>query len=54
MESVLVENCNSFSGMKRFKGDSFHTSRWDYSKDLRGKRVAVIGTGATASQVPKC
>jgi cation diffusion facilitator CzcD-associated flavoprotein CzcO len=37
-------------GMERFQGDSFHTSRWDYDVDLEGKRVGVIGTGATAVQ----
>ncbi|MFN9938675.1 MAG: flavin-containing monooxygenase [bacterium] len=38
-------------GMERFRGQSFHTSRWDYSVDLAGKRVGIIGTGATAVQV---
>ncbi|MBS04377.1 MAG: monooxygenase [Gammaproteobacteria bacterium] len=38
-------------GMTSFKGDSFHTSRWDYNVDLAGKRVGIIGTGATAVQV---
>ena len=38
-------------GMQSFKGDSFHTSRWDYNVDLEGKRVGIIGTGATAVQV---
>ena len=28
-----------------------HTARWDHSVDLRGKRVGVIGTGASAIQV---
>lgn len=37
-------------GMETFKGDSFHTSRWNYNVDLRGKRVGIIGTGATAVQ----
>ena len=37
-------------GMQSFKGDSFHTSRWDYNIDLEGKRVGIIGTGATAVQ----
>ena len=38
----------------RFDGRSFHSSRWDHSLDLRGKRVAVIGTGASAVQfVPR-
>ena len=37
-------------GMETFKGESFHTSRWDYRVDLKGKRVGIIGTGATAIQ----
>ena len=39
------------AGMETFLGDSFHTSRWDYDIDLTGKRVGIIGTGATAVQV---
>src|SRR5271167_1517194 len=38
------------AGMEKFKGDSFHTSRWNYNLDLRGKTVGIIGTGATAVQ----
>jgi cation diffusion facilitator CzcD-associated flavoprotein CzcO len=37
-------------GFDRFDGHSFHSSRWDHEYDLRGKRVAVIGTGASAVQ----
>ena len=37
-------------GMETFAGESFHTSRWDYNVDLRGKTVGIIGTGATAVQ----
>ena len=37
-------------GMQSFAGDSFHTSRWDYNIDLKGKWVGIIGTGATAVQ----
>jgi cyclohexanone monooxygenase len=37
-------------GMETFQGQSFHTSRWDYNIDLNGKRVGIIGTGATAVQ----
>ena len=37
-------------GMETFQGDSFHTSRWNYDVDLEGKRVGIIGTGATAVQ----
>jgi cation diffusion facilitator CzcD-associated flavoprotein CzcO len=38
-------------GRDKFKGDSFHTARWPKQPvDLAGKRVAVIGTGATGVQ----
>jgi cation diffusion facilitator CzcD-associated flavoprotein CzcO len=33
-----------------FQGHSFHSARWDHDYDLRGKRAAVIGTGASAVQ----
>ena len=36
--------------METFQGESFHTSRWDYDVDLEGKRIGIIGTGATAVQ----
>ena len=38
------------NGMDKFKGEAFHTSRWNYHVDLAGKRVGIIGTGATAVQ----
>jgi cyclohexanone monooxygenase len=38
-------------GLDTFAGPLFHTARWDHSVDLIGKRVAVIGTGASAIQV---
>ncbi|MEV5572534.1 NAD(P)/FAD-dependent oxidoreductase [Spirillospora sp. NPDC052269] len=37
-------------GMERFKGAAFHSAEWDHDVDLTGKRVAVIGTGASAIQ----
>ena len=37
-------------GLNTFTGESFHSSRWRHDLDLRGKRVAVIGTGASAIQ----
>jgi cation diffusion facilitator CzcD-associated flavoprotein CzcO len=41
-------------GLADFKGKVFHSSTWDHDYDLSGKRVAVIGTGASALQfVPK-
>ncbi|MGZ6745008.1 MAG: flavin-containing monooxygenase [Nocardioides sp.] len=41
-------------GIGDFAGELFHSARWDHDVDLTGKRVAVIGTGASAIQiVPK-
>lgn len=37
-------------GIDRFQGKSFHSADWDHDYDLDGKRVAVIGTGASAIQ----
>lgn len=37
-------------GLDSFAGDVFHSSRWNHALDLTGKRVAVIGTGASAIQ----
>lgn len=41
----------AFPGLEQFGGPVFHTARWDARAELRGKRVAVIGTGASAIQV---
>ncbi|MCB1647411.1 MAG: NAD(P)/FAD-dependent oxidoreductase [Pseudomonadales bacterium] len=38
-------------GMESFRGESFHTAKWDRSASLKGKKVGVIGTGASAAQV---
>ncbi|MEA2355292.1 MAG: hypothetical protein QOD61_1421 [Solirubrobacteraceae bacterium] len=38
------------AGIEAFAGRSFHSAEWDHSYDLRGKRVAVVGTGASAVQ----
>lgn len=37
-------------GLDTFAGKVFHSARWDHGHDLRGRRVAVIGTGASAIQ----
>jgi cation diffusion facilitator CzcD-associated flavoprotein CzcO len=37
-------------GRERFQGRLFHSARWDHAYDLAGRRVAVIGTGASAIQ----
>ncbi|KAI1477690.1 FAD/NAD(P)-binding domain-containing protein [Daldinia eschscholtzii] len=54
-------------GIEGFKGDAFHTARWDYDvtggsqeevfpelSKLKDKRVGIVGTGATAIQVVPC
>jgi len=38
-------------GVESFAGTVMHTARWDHDVDLSGKRVAIIGTGASAVQV---
>lgn len=40
----------SISGIESFKGTLFHSARWRHDYDLTNKRVAVIGTGASAIQ----
>ncbi|RSM36401.1 NAD(P)/FAD-dependent oxidoreductase [Amycolatopsis balhimycina DSM 5908] len=41
-------------GIADFQGQTWHSARWNHEYDLRGKRVAVVGTGASAVQfVPK-
>lgn len=37
-------------GLETFKGKRFHSQQWDHTYALKGKRVAVIGTGASAIQ----
>lgn len=37
-------------GLETFTGEMFHSARWNHDYDLTGKRVAVIGTGASAIQ----
>ncbi len=40
-----------FPGRERFGGAAFHTNAWDHSVDLRGRKVAIVGSGASAAQV---
>ena len=37
-------------GLGTFRGRAFHSARWDHTFDLSGRRVAVVGTGASAIQ----
>ena len=49
--SLTTPKLARIEGMETFKGEAFHTSRWNYHVDLTGKRVGIIGTGASAVQV---
>ncbi|WP_299556440.1 NAD(P)/FAD-dependent oxidoreductase [uncultured Mycolicibacterium sp.] len=40
-----------FEGLGDYTGTAFHSAQWDHGVDLTGKRVAVIGTGASAIQI---
>ncbi|MGZ4505614.1 MAG: flavin-containing monooxygenase [Blastococcus sp.] len=44
-------NFPDIPGIDRFAGPSWHTAQWRHDESLTGKRVAVIGTGASAYQV---
>ena len=52
--ALHIPNIPTLPGLETFEGRMFHSAQWDHDYDLRGKRVAVIGTGASAIQfVPK-
>ncbi|GAB2870530.1 NAD(P)/FAD-dependent oxidoreductase [Actinoallomurus bryophytorum] len=54
MGALHVPSLPAIPGAERFAGTVFHSAQWDRTCDLTGKRVAVIGTGASAVQfVPK-
>ncbi|EQM66483.1 NAD(P)/FAD-dependent oxidoreductase [Pseudomonas tohonis] len=38
------------NGLENFAGKSFHSQQWDHDYDLAGKRIAVVGTGASSIQ----
>lgn len=41
----------SIRGLDGFSGKVMHSARWDWDYDLHGKRIGIIGTGATAAQI---
>lgn len=41
----------NFPGKDKFKGASFHSNNWDHSVEYKNKRVAIIGSGASAAQI---
>jgi cation diffusion facilitator CzcD-associated flavoprotein CzcO len=48
---LTTPNLPDIDGVDSFGGLTMHTARWDHAQDLTGKRVAIIGTGASAVQV---
>ncbi len=44
-------NIPEIAGQETFAGPSFHSARWDHDLDLAGKRVAMIGAGASGFQI---
>jgi len=48
---LTVPKPPDIDGVDSFAGITMHTARWDHDEDLTGKRVAVIGTGASAVQL---
>src|SRR3954471_13027825 len=48
---LITPKLPDIDGVDSFAGLTMHTARWDHDQDLTGKRVAVIGTGASAVPV---
>ena len=48
---LITPKLPDIDGVDSFAGLTMHTARWDHDQDLTGKRVAIIGTGASAVQV---
>jgi cation diffusion facilitator CzcD-associated flavoprotein CzcO len=48
--SLSAPSIPDFPGLKDFRGKVFHSARWEHGFDLTGKRVCVVGTGASAIQ----
>lgn len=49
--ALHIPSIPDIEGRDEFRGAAFHSAEWDHSVDLTGKRVAVIGTGASAIQI---
>ncbi len=49
--ALHIPSIPDFEGRDEFAGTAFHSAQWDHDIDLTGKRVAVIGTGASAIQI---
>lgn len=50
MGGLAIPAYPNVKGLEHFQGKMFHSQQWDHAYDLNGKRVAVIGTGASAIQ----
>src|SRR5262245_14002636 len=48
---LRIAKLPAIDGIDEFTGPSFHSTYWNHNIDLTGKRVAVIGTGASANQI---
>jgi cation diffusion facilitator CzcD-associated flavoprotein CzcO len=46
--STPLDKPPGLNGLDLFKGEKFHSARWNHSVDLKGKRVGVIGNGCSA------
>ncbi|MDT4923034.1 MAG: hypothetical protein QOG01_747 [Pseudonocardiales bacterium] len=49
--ALCEPNLPDIKGITEFEGEVFHSARWNHEADLTGKRVAIIGTGASAIQI---
>ncbi|MCP2290153.1 flavin-containing monooxygenase [Nocardia amikacinitolerans] len=49
--ALCEPNLPDIKGINTFEGEIFHSARWNHDADLTGKRVAIIGTGASAIQI---
>ncbi|MEV0677931.1 NAD(P)/FAD-dependent oxidoreductase [Actinosynnema sp. NPDC050436] len=48
--ALHIPNIPNLPGIDEFEGKAFHSAQWDHDYDLKGKKVAVVGTGASAIQ----
>lgn len=51
MGALHVPRYPQITGMERFRGPAFHSAEWDPDAALAGRKLAVIGTGASAAQI---
>ena len=51
MGALHIPRYPDLKGLECFRGPAFHSAEWDAAVDLAGKKVAVIGTGASAVQI---